>query len=278
MSDAPIKFGANCWEQYTDWADLREAGIRADRLGFDSLWTWDHLYPDRRRPSRPDLRGLADPCGLGRGHRAAPRSGSWSARTRSATRRSSPSMVTTLDHISNGRAILGIGGAWFETEHDGLRDRVRLRRRASGCAGWTRRSRSCAACSTATRRPVEQYYNADGRAERAATGPGRTCRSSSGVAGSGRRCASLPSTPTPATSAAASTSVKRKDEILRRHCEEVGRDESEIERTVGAGTRDHPRRSRAKRSALAEAMFAHNGNAEPWRDQPVGTLDESSSS
>ena len=30
--------------------------------------------------------------------------------------------------------------------------------------------------------------------------------------------------------------VKRKDEILRRHCEEVGRDESEIERTVGAGT------------------------------------------
>ena len=26
-------------------------------------------------------------------------------------------MVTTIDHISNGRAILGIGAAWFETEH-----------------------------------------------------------------------------------------------------------------------------------------------------------------
>src|SRR5207244_3305538 len=26
-------------------------------------------------------------------------------------------MVTTLDHISGGRAVLGIGGAWFETEH-----------------------------------------------------------------------------------------------------------------------------------------------------------------
>ena len=27
-------------------------------------------------------------------------------------------MATTLDHISGGRAILGIGGAWFETEHE----------------------------------------------------------------------------------------------------------------------------------------------------------------
>ena len=26
-------------------------------------------------------------------------------------------MVTTLDHISGGRAVLGIGAAWFETEH-----------------------------------------------------------------------------------------------------------------------------------------------------------------
>ena len=27
-------------------------------------------------------------------------------------------MATTLDHISGGRAILGIGGAWFEEEHE----------------------------------------------------------------------------------------------------------------------------------------------------------------
>ena len=29
-------------------------------------------------------------------------------------------MATTLDHISGGRAVLGIGGAWFETEHRGF--------------------------------------------------------------------------------------------------------------------------------------------------------------
>jgi alkanesulfonate monooxygenase SsuD/methylene tetrahydromethanopterin reductase-like flavin-dependent oxidoreductase (luciferase family) len=27
-------------------------------------------------------------------------------------------MATTLDHISNGRAVLGIGAAWFEEEHN----------------------------------------------------------------------------------------------------------------------------------------------------------------
>ena len=34
-------------------------------------------------------------------------------------------MTTPLDHISGGRAVLGIGGAWFETEHKSVRDRVR---------------------------------------------------------------------------------------------------------------------------------------------------------
>ena len=27
-------------------------------------------------------------------------------------------LATTLDHLSNGRAVLGIGGAWFEREHE----------------------------------------------------------------------------------------------------------------------------------------------------------------
>ena len=67
--------------------------------------------------------------------------------------------------------------------------------------------------------------------------------------------------------------VKRKDEILRRHCEEVGRDESEIERTVGIGTciiRDDPAEARR----VFEAMFARNGAAEQWRNQPVGTAEQ----
>ena len=40
-----IKVGVLPWGQRTDWASLQRVGQRADELGFDSLWTWDHLYP-----------------------------------------------------------------------------------------------------------------------------------------------------------------------------------------------------------------------------------------
>ena len=67
--------------------------------------------------------------------------------------------------------------------------------------------------------------------------------------------------------------VKRKDAILIEHCERIGRDPGEIERTTGVGTviiRD----SRAEARRVFEAMFARNGNARPWEDQPVGTPED----
>jgi hypothetical protein len=37
---APVlRIGANCWNQHTDWPALLAVGIRADRLGYDTLWT-----------------------------------------------------------------------------------------------------------------------------------------------------------------------------------------------------------------------------------------------
>ncbi len=67
--------------------------------------------------------------------------------------------------------------------------------------------------------------------------------------------------------------VRRKDEVLRRHCAEVGRDPDEIERTVGLGVciiRD----SEAEARRVLDATFAGNGGAPPWRDQPVGTPEQ----
>jgi alkanesulfonate monooxygenase SsuD/methylene tetrahydromethanopterin reductase-like flavin-dependent oxidoreductase (luciferase family) len=41
---APVKLGMLAWNQYTDWPAMRAAAVRADELGYDDLWTWDHLY------------------------------------------------------------------------------------------------------------------------------------------------------------------------------------------------------------------------------------------
>ena len=104
----------------------------------DTLWTWDHLYPIVGDPRGPMFEGLADAGGLGAGTKRVPlglmvRADTFREPTLAAK------MVTTLDHISNGRAILGLGGAWFETEHAafGLPFGERSR---SASAGWTRRS------------------------------------------------------------------------------------------------------------------------------------------
>ena len=66
---------------------------------------------------------------------------------------------------------------------------------------------------------------------------------------------------------------KRKEAILVQHCETVGRDPAEIERTTGLGTviiRD----SRDEAERVHRAIFERNGRAEPWTDQPVGTPED----
>ena len=55
MSD--IRFGALLWNQYTTWPAMLDAGQRADRLGYDTLWTWDHLYPIVGSDDGPILEG-----------------------------------------------------------------------------------------------------------------------------------------------------------------------------------------------------------------------------
>ena len=112
-----VKLGALCWNQYTDWPSLLEAGVRADRLGYDSLWTWDHLYPIVGSHEGPIFEGwltLAAWAQATERIRIGLMVGANTFREPALTAK----MATTLDHISNGRAILGIGGAWFETEHE----------------------------------------------------------------------------------------------------------------------------------------------------------------
>ena len=111
-----VRIGALCWNQYTGWPALLEAGRRADRLGYDSLWTWDHLYPIVGDSNGPILEGWMALAAWAQATTRIRIGLMVSANTfREPTL--TAKMATTLDHISRGRAILGIGAAWHADEH-----------------------------------------------------------------------------------------------------------------------------------------------------------------
>ena len=115
--NAPLKLGINNWNQYSDWPSFLRAQQRADELGFDSIWTWDHLYPIVGNHEGPIFE-----CYTAMAAVATTTSKASIGLLVGANTFRNPAlvakMVTTLDHISGGRAILGIGAAWFETEHE----------------------------------------------------------------------------------------------------------------------------------------------------------------
>src|SRR5438874_2393308 len=93
----------------------------ADDGGFTSLWVMDHFY------QLPGLGGADDK--MLEGYTLL---GALAARTQRVTLGTlvtgvtyrNPALlakeVTTLDIISSGRAVLGIGAAWYDVEHEGL--------------------------------------------------------------------------------------------------------------------------------------------------------------
>ena len=111
-----VKLGINLWSQASDWPSFLAAGRRAEELGYDHLWTWDHLYAIFGDPHQPIFEGYTALAALAQATRRI-RLGLFVGANTFRNPGLAVKAVTTIDHISDGRAILGIGGAWFELEH-----------------------------------------------------------------------------------------------------------------------------------------------------------------
>ncbi|MFL5754804.1 MAG: LLM class flavin-dependent oxidoreductase [Chloroflexota bacterium] len=110
------RLGILLWSQATDWPAFEAAAVKIDGLGYAHLWTWDHLYAIFGDPYQPIFEGymtLAAWAKVTKQARLGLLVGANTFRNPALTAK----LAVTLDHISGGRAILGIGGAWFETEH-----------------------------------------------------------------------------------------------------------------------------------------------------------------
>jgi len=114
---ADVKIGFLLWPQTDSWPSLRDAAVRAEAAGASSLWTWDHLNSIVGPWEGPILEGWSILSGWAQVTSTA----SLGLMVAANTFRNpglTAKLATTLDHLSGGRAVLGIGGAWFEREHE----------------------------------------------------------------------------------------------------------------------------------------------------------------
>ena len=249
-----MRFGAGYWVQRTGWTELRDAVIHAEASGFDDLWVDDHLLCDEGAWPDPKLEGWSTLAAIA-AVTSRPALGLMVAANTFRNPGLTAKLTTTVDQISGGRAILGIGAGWFEREHeafgidfgagfgerlDRLAEAVPLIRRLLDGERVTHEGRFYtfrdAICEP---RPIQSHL----RILIGGIGPKKTLPL---IARSGDMWNAYG---TPEELAAA-------DAILRAACETVGRDDRDIERTVNLNVVIRDSREEAER-AWSRWMEAH---------------------
>jgi alkanesulfonate monooxygenase SsuD/methylene tetrahydromethanopterin reductase-like flavin-dependent oxidoreductase (luciferase family) len=249
------RLGVLLWNQATSWPDYEAAARRVDELGYDSLWSWDHLYAIFGEPLQPIFEGYTTLAAWAK----------VTSRVRlgllvGANTFRNPGVVakalTTLDHLSDGRIIAGIGGAWMEPEHT-----------ATGIdfgSGFGQRldwlDESVAALRAAfdgqaVTSPEGSFYSF--QAFEVLPRPIQA-RLPIMIGGSGEKktLRTVAKYADQWNAMGEASMLAHKVEVLKGHCEAVGRDPSEIEFT--AGCKPIIRDSEAEARKVWESQMAHN--------------------
>ncbi len=223
-------FGLQLHPQYTTWDEMRDAALLAEQAGWDVLMTWDHFVPLMGDVTGPNLEGwqvLAAFAAITKKPKIAMLVSGNTYRHPAVL----ANMATTLDGISNGRAVLGIGAAWNEHEHkmygidfDTPAIRLAKLREATGII------RGLLDEGTVTYRG--KYY----QLENATLGTRPIQKRLPILVGGGGEQVTLKITARYADwwhGFGTAEVIKHKLEVLKKHCLDVGRDYNEIAPTSG---------------------------------------------